>query len=629
MLPTLLTGKWYTPSTRPLSAGLLMILVLFASLLAKPHAAELKNQLKNHPSPYLSMHGEDPVNWQVWSKATLERARQEKKLLFVSSGYFSCHWCHVMQRESYQNAALAEFLNRHFIAVKVDRELLPALDAYLIDFVQRTRGQAGWPLNVFLTPEGYPLLGLTYQPAGPFFELLKRLHARWQTDAAVLTRMAQEAADKLKPKPLQARAELKPGLGEQLETTLVIHARKLGDELVGGFGNQTKFPSAPQMQALLRRLASKPDAKLEKLLRTTLDHMANQGLRDQLGGGFFRYTVDPNWQIPHFEKMLYTNAMLVEVYLTAAKLLSEPAYEAVARDTLDFMLDVLLTPEGAFIGSLSAVDAQGVEGGYYLWDEASLKRLLSEDELLVVRTVWGLQGTPALEAGHLPVQTQAPKQAAQQLGLAETTVRQRLTSARKKLLVARAARNLPRDDKRLTAWNGLALSALLRGASLQQGERYQAAARRLRDYLVTHAWDGKHLVRAVGAEGDASLEDYAYVVAGLLDWAKASNRDEDYALVKQVVEQGWKRFYTAYGWQLGENLIIPNLSAEPVLSDGPMPSPSALLVRVSLDLAARHLDQGLVAQARDALTLGHERLAAQPFWYATQIAVIAEHQADR
>ena len=426
---------------------LTMLLIFHAATL--PVWAERANQLANHPSPYLAMHGEDPVHWQDWGEAAQQAALQEDKLLFVSSGYFSCHWCHVMQRESFSDPAVAALLNKYFIAVKVDRELNPALDSKLIDFVERTQGYAGWPLNVFITPEGYPLVGVVYLPAADFKSLLQSLVTQWQQRKAELKQLATAATAELATPQISDAKVLPPDQAESYVKNLFTHTFALADELQGGFGQQNKFPSVPQLQVLLAEYQRNQMQRLGGFLQLTLDHMASQGLNDQLGGGFFRYTVDPAWQTPHFEKMLYDNAQLVSLYLQAAAVFPQMNYQAVAYRTLDFMLRELATPEGALAASLSAVDEQGVEGGYYLWHEADLSRLMTQPEMQVVKLVWGIKGTPALEAGHHLTQVMSLEQAAGQLHLPLATLQTNFASAQKKLLQARAQRRVPPPG---TAW---------------------------------------------------------------------------------------------------------------------------------------------------------------------------------
>lgn len=607
---------------------------LLGCLLWQAVPAALTNQLKDHPSPYLALHGNDPVAWQTWSQDTLDIARRENKLLFVSVGYFACHWCHVMQRESFSDAAIAKQLNAHFIPVKVDRELNPALDAYLIDFVQRTLGQAGWPLNVFVTPDGNPVVGTVYLPRDRLQVLLRDVAEVWQNNNAYLQEMAAKAAalqkgDALRPAPLA------PGLGEKYLAGFVQQALDIADDMAGGFGEQSKFPMIDQLRVLLSVYGQNDQQntlpQLGQFLQTTLDHMASQGLRDQVGGGFYRYTVDPNWQTPHYEKMLYDNAGLALLYLEAAQVFQRNDYRAVGRETLDFMIRELMTPDGGMVASLSAVDGANVEGGYYLWDKATLNKLLSQKEYEVLSLLWGLDRAPETGAGYLPKQMLSPAAVAQQLHQPTAQVMGLITQAQGKLLRARQQRKLPVDTKQLASWNGLALSAMARGAQLDKGEKYRDAARRLRSYLVKRLWDGKRLSRALnqgGSLGQAGLEDYAYAAQGLYDWAAVSGDAKDRQLVRQWLASAWQRFYTPSGWVHSDEMLIKQDLGVAVMEDGPLPSPSGTLLRVSWRVALASHDKKLQQQVLAALGLGHELLEQQPFYYASQIALLAEVQKE-
>ena len=583
-------------------------------LLSSYAQATLNNQLGNHPSPYLAMHGNDPVQWQVWGKEALEKARKENKLIYISSGYFACHWCHVMQRESYQNPQVAALLNAHFIPVKVDRELQPALDAHLIDFVQRTRGSAGWPLNVFLTPEGYPLIGLTYSPVEPFRGLLVRLNNAWAERSEGLKATAQKASmELLSEQPVEPKQTIDT---KGVQTGLITMALALGDGMEGGFGRQSRFPMAPQWSVLLRRLEAGGDYKLRELAELTLDQMASQGLRDHLAGGFFRYTVDPGWQVPHFEKMLYTQAQLSQLFIQAARVLNRPDYLDVARDTLDFTLDVLAGEEGGYIASLSAVDPQGEEGGGYLWSQSQLQNALDENERDFARQRWGLGDNAVSDGGDLPVNENTLKSLSEESGESLISLSSMEQRVKNKLLRARASRNHPRDGKQLAAWNGLILSALVEGAKALGDTRYREAARRLRDYLVTRLWDGERLLRAQGekgALGTAALEDYVYVAAGLHAWAGLSGSKEDLGLARRLVTDAWTRFYHKQGWRGSDDLLIPGIATEKVISDGPLPSPAALLIELTFVLGG----DDLKAKAGSALQLSYSKAKEQPIWYAT------------
>ena len=591
-----------------------------------PVWAERNNQLAGHPSPYLAMHGEDPVQWQDWGETAQQAAIREDKLLFISSGYFSCHWCHVMQRESFSNPEVAALLNKYFIPVKIDRELNPALDARLIDFVEHTRGYAGWPLNVFITPEGYPLVGLVYLPQADFISLLQNLTTQWQQRRAELKQLAVAATAELATPQVSDSMVLPQNLGENYVKYLLAHTFDLADELQGGFGLQNKFPSVPQLQVLLVEYQRDKTERLGVFLQLTLDNMASQGLNDQLGGGFFRYTVDPAWHIPHFEKMLYDNAQLASLYMQADTVFPQKDYQAVAYRTLDFMLRELATTEGALAASLSAVDDQGVEGGYYLWREADLTTLLTKPELQTIKLVWGIRGAPELEAGHHFIQAMSLEQAAAQMKLSLPDLKTNLASAQKKLLQARAQRRLPKDSKKIAAWNGLALSALAQAVASPSGDRYRSAAIQVRDYLVKVLWNGQQLQRVMtttGPVGRPGLEDYAYVAKGLLDWAEVTGNEKDRLLALQITQQAWQRFYGKQGWQLSEAMWLQYGTGATLLPDGVMPAPSDILIATSLRLGG----EALVQQVARALNVGDTEITLGPFWHATRIGVIRQYQA--
>jgi uncharacterized protein YyaL (SSP411 family) len=345
--------------------------------------------------------------------------------------------------------------------------------------------------------------------------------------------------------------------------------------------------------------------------------MTRWGLRDHLGGGFFRYTVDPDWATPHFEKMLYDQALLIPVLLKAVDTLGEPRYRFVARQALDFLLGTLCRPDGACIGSLSAVDAAGHEGGYYLWRREDLDRLLNPGVRRLAGLSWGLEGPPAHAAGSLPVAARDPEAVAAELGLDPAASCALLDQARASLLAERATRVLPADTKALAAWNGLTLSALVAGARAFPGGAYRQAAGALRDYLVRVLWDGTELHRGrsdQGWIGEAALEDYAFVAQGLGDWAGLSGSAEDRALAHRLARLAWVRFYGERGWRLAKEPPLPGVPAEPALADGALPSPAAVLVAFSLDTG----EADLLAWARAAQGAAAGLVAGRPFAFAGQ-----------
>jgi len=604
----------------------LSLLVFSLPIQAEALSHKISNQMQNHASPYLHLHSNDPVLWQEWGADAMALAKAQNKILFISIGYFSCHWCHVMQRESYSDADVARQMNANFIPVKVDRELNPALDAYLIEFVRRTRGRAGWPLNVFVTPEGYPIVGLTYAPKPQFIKVLQQVNERWLSDSESIKQTALQAASQLKAESKLLESELEEGLGERLSVRFLQQAMSIMDDLSGGFGEQNKFPMSPQLQFLLSRYEQKPDASLKAFMELTFDQMATQGLRDQIGGGFFRYTVDPDWQTPHFEKMLYDNALLATLYLHAASAFRRRDYEAIARETLDFMIRELKAKDGALMASLSAVDGAGVEGGFYLWEESTLRALLEKKAFEVVELLWNMEEKPTFEAGYLPRQVISPDTVAKKLGISTEAVMQTLASAQLLLFKVRQERHVPVDNKQLAAWNGLALSAFVAGAKLKQGGKYREAARQVRDYLVNTLWDGKSIARArhrLGQLGEETLEDYVFAAQGLFHWARLTNSKADLRLVRQWLTLAWQRFYSPTGWRLSSNSLLPYDFGAAVVDDGPLPSPSAALIKLTLEVVGES-DQTLKGKAVAAMRVGHDLLQQQVFDFPGQIdAIIA------
>jgi hypothetical protein len=586
------------------------------------------NTLGGHPSPYLALHAADPVHWQDWGPEVLARARREGKLVLVSSGYFACHWCHVMQRESFRDAEVAAYLNLHFVPVKVDRELLPALDAHLIRFVARTGGRAGWPLNVFLTPAGHPLVGAGYLPRREFLDRLQRLQARWTAERDSLAALAESGARALEAGPAPA-----PPLGSAGAVAhadgLVRAALAAGDDLAGGFGHESKFPSSPPLRALLALQRRGAHPELAAFLALTLEQMARGGLRDHVGGGFFRYTVDPDWSTPHFEKMLYDNAQLATVYREAAEVLAEPGYLPVARETLDFLLDGMADAAGGFVASLSAVDASGAEGGYYLWGDDALRGVLSEEELAAVRPSWGLD-RPPLEGGYLPVPVRGAAEVAARLGLSVPRVQALIGSARTRLLEERGRRALPRDGKVIAAWNGLALEALAGVLHLPGAERYRRAGEGLRVALTSRLRSDGAMRRALAqgrAVGEGALEDYAHAAAGLLAWGEATADATAIESAAQITQAAWARFRGASGWRLAGAETLPFGGEEALIPDGALPSPSAVLLGASLRLAELGGPSEPARRAREVLARDYPALTETPLLHATHIALLAEHAA--
>lgn len=592
---------------------------------ADTRIAEISNQLSGHPSPYLALHGSDPVAWQDWGPEVLARAKRENKLILLSSGYFSCLWCHVMQRESFKNELVADMLNSFFIPVKIDRELETALDKRLMNYAQATIQRGGWPLNVFISPDGLPVFATLYQPQQQFLELLTRLTGVWNQQSERIRELA--LAEKAPVGFADSAPEINANLATELRNLAIQKIMARGDTLQGGFGQSNKFPSVPQLRFLIDSLSSSRDPEVIEFLETTLDAMADEGMRDHLSGGFYRYVVDPGWEIPHFEKMLYDNANLARLYLQAGVDLKNPRYTLIARDTLDFMMREMASENGALYAAFSAVDDEEVEGGYYLWQSNELKSVLDEEEYAVFTETWNTERSADLEEGNHLRGAKSGADTAAKLQMSEDEVKALLESSRLKLLSARSQRTLPIDEKLLAGWNAMALSTFAIAAQTFDDPVYKEQAEKIKHFLMTNLWKDDRLTRSLAKGkriGSASIEDYAFVADGLFNWATLNGAEEDYRQAEAVLEQGWSRFYNNNAWSYADTSLLPPADGEEMLSEDSSASPSAQLITTTLAMkqADKLESQELYLKALSALNRGEATLRSNPFWYATQIGAL-------
>jgi len=586
---------------------------------------ELSNQLSGHPSPYLALHGSDPVAWQDWGPDVLARAKRENKLILLSSGYFSCLWCHVMQRESFKNELVADMLNSFFIPVKIDRELETALDKRLMTYAQATIKRGGWPLNVFVSPDGLPVFATLYQPQQQFLDLLTRLTGVWNQQSERIRELA--LAEKIPVGFADAAPEIDASLASELRILAVQKIMARGDTLQGGFGQSNKFPSVPQLSFLIDSLSNSRDPEVIEFLETTLDAMADEGMRDHLSGGFYRYVVDPSWEIPHFEKMLYDNANLARLYLKAGVALDSAKYTDVARDTLDFMMREMASENGALYAAFSAVDDEEIEGGYYLWHKEQLKSVLNHQEYTVFAETWDTERTEDLEDGNHLRGAKGIADTATALQMSEDDVSGLLKSSELKLLAARSQRTLPIDEKLLAGWNAMALSTFSIAAQTLDDQAYREQGNKIKAFITQTLWQDDRLTRSLAKGkriGSASIEDYAFVAEGLFNWATLSGAEQDYTQAEVVLEQGWSRFYNNNAWTYADTSLLPPADGEEMLSEDASASPSAKLIITTLAMhqAGKLENQALYLKALSALNRGEATLRANPFWYATQIGAL-------
>jgi uncharacterized protein YyaL (SSP411 family) len=572
------------------------------------------NQLKNHSSPYLALHGNDPVNWMEWGKPALDKAKKENKLLLVSVGYFACHWCHVMQRESYSDKGIASKLNKNYISVKVDRELNPVLDKRLIEFVQVANGTAGWPLNVFITPDGYPLVGATYLPRNHFSNVLNQLDKKWKTEQPALSKKAKEMSQTL-VSMLEKQERTVSGDISQLADKYVDEAMEYADTLQGGFGQDRKFPQIPQLWALLKLNKKQKDKEADEFLNLTLQKMSQLGLHDEVAGGFYRYTIDPDWETPHFEKMLYTNALMTLLYFDAADYYQNSNYRDIALETLYFLQNEMRGEKNAYIASLSAVDSKNEEGGYYLWQQEELKKILTPEELLITTHFWGLNRAAELPAGNLPRQKMSVNELASKLGLSYSETSKKLKNLKLKLKQHRnKTREIPRDIKLLSGMNGLTLAAFARGS--QYDTSIKSSGKDLSEFLIS-LWDGKELRRSAANNMTGTFYDYAAVSWGLMKWGMANKDDEAKKTGLEIANVAWEKFYINNLWIEDPDSLLPEGTNQAHLPDSAIISAEALLLEASLLSKNKELDKKI----QHTLKMVTRSLEVDIFSYASLLAL--------
>jgi hypothetical protein len=600
----------------------------------------LPNRLAAEPSPYLQQHANNPVDWYPWGDEAFERARREGKPIFLSIGYSTCHWCHVMEHESFEHAGIAALLNEHFVSIKVDREERPDVDRVYMAFVQATTGSGGWPMSVWLTPDLKPFFGGTYFPpdsrwgrAG-FPDVLREVASRWASSRGELLQSADALLERLRGLQASSGRGAVEGAGAAVAGVDALRAgvqqyASSFDARHGGFGGAPKFPRPAELLFLLRESARGGDANARRIAVATLEAMAGGGMRDHIGGGFHRYSVDAAWRVPHFEKMLYDQAQLVLAYLEAGQAAGAGALLQVAEDTIEYVRRDMTSPEGAFYSAEDAdslppeaagTDAAKSEGAFYLWTDTEVDELLGADAEVAKRRLGIEAGGNApqdpmgeFKGKNIPYLQQDVGEIAKLTGRTVDDVTATLGAARETLFDVREKRPRPHlDDKVLAAWNGLMIGALARAAHVLEGdaaERSLAAAVRAAAFAHERLWDAdRRILRRRARDGAVSIdgyaEDYAYLVWGLLelfqtggdpawlDWAIELQARQD-ALFWDDVGGGW--FATT-----GEDpSVLLRVKEE---YDGAEPAASSVSVENLLTLT--HLRDDPAAAARVEKTLG-------------------------
>lgn len=552
------------------------------------NSSRVPNRLINEKSPYLLQHAYNPVDWFPWSQEAFDKAKEEDKPIFLSIGYSTCHWCHVMERESFEDEEVAAALNKNFISIKVDREERPDIDHLYMTFCQAMTGHGGWPLTVLLTPEKKPFFAGTYFPKSAkhgmpgLLDILGQVNTLWHKRRDDLLQISDELTQSLKRED-SYNAE------EQLSPEILDHAfnsyNQRFDSLYGGFGSAPKFPTPHNLTFLLRYGLHKKEKKAWEMVEKTLLQMYKGGIFDHIGFGFSRYSTDRQWLVPHFEKMLYDNALLIITYVETYQLTGKEIYKEVAEKVITYVLRDMTSPEGAFYSAEDA-DSEGVEGKFYLWSIEEVEAILGAAEAQKFCKIYDISHMGNFEGSNIPnlLQTKNPINAEEE---------ELLASYREKLFKAREERVHPyKDDKVLTAWNGLMIAALAFSGRVLDKEQYVSAAEKALAFIRSHLKDNDGRLLARYREGEAAyagyLDDYAFLIWALLELYQATFKaeyiEEALELTKVTLTDFWDKsgqgfFMTS---ERGEELLIRPKE----VYDGAIPAGNSLMALNLLRLSA-------------------------------------------
>jgi uncharacterized protein len=582
------------------------------------------NRLAREKSPYLLQHQHNPVDWFAWGDEAFAKARSENKPIFLSIGYSTCHWCHVMERESFESEELAAFLNQHFVSIKVDREERPDVDKIYMTFVQGMTGHGGWPLNVFLSPDLKPFYGGTYWPPEPkhgrpsFLQVLQQIHNAWTERHDQLTASAKDLHERLTQMTTR-EATNKLVLGVEDLRRAGAELKQGYDPVHGGWGTAPKFPSPSHPSYLLRYGVRFADTPAVDMVLHTCERMASGGIYDQIGGGFSRYSVDAQWLVPHFEKMLYDNAQLLGLYLDCYLISGEEGYADVARDIIRYVLRDMTHPDGGFYSAEDA-DSEGKEGKFYCWTREELAKILTPEEFNVAVKHYGVteQGNFVDHSDPNPLPNQNV------LSVVDTNLAQAdealLKSAKEKIFQARSKRVRPHlDDKILASWNGLMLGALARAGVVLKDDKYLAAAERNAAFVKSKLWDAaSHTLYSRWRDGQRDtvqlLESYAFLLSGVLELYQCTLNPQHLEFAVALADGMLKRFYDAKDggfWQAPVDVTDLILRVKDDY-DGAEPSGNSVALVCLFKLAALTERKEYREAAEKSLTLFSERLQRIP-----------------
>jgi uncharacterized protein YyaL (SSP411 family) len=595
------------------------------------------NRLIHETSPYLRQHAYNPVDWYPWGPEALETARRENKPILLSIGYAACHWCHVMEHESFEDPDTAALMNESFVSIKVDREERPDLDSLYMDVVQAMTGSGGWPMTVFLTPDLVPFYAGTYFPPTdrPGMPSFKRV---LQGVADAYRNRPQDVASTVAQVTRYLRDRKLPSGDDQLLTPDLLNRAAAAlpgqfDPLHGGFGHAPKFPQPMILEFLLRQYQRTGDAQARRIVERTLQRMARGGIYDQLGGGFHRYSVDAIWLVPHFEKMLYDNAQLAWVYLYAFQVTGDTFYRRIVEETLDYVLREMTSPEGGFYATQDA-DSEGEEGKFYLWSAEEIREVLGADDARIFALAYGVTEQGNFEGRNILYLAREPDQVATEAGVSLETARAAIERGRRLLFERRSTRVWPgRDDKILTSWNGLMIRAMAEAARVLGREDYRSAALRAAELVLDRLGQNGRLLRTYKdgvARLNGYLEDYAFLADGLLALYTATFEPRWFEEARRLVEAMIAWFWDdAAGGFYDTSHDHEALVARPRdFYDNATPAGSSVAAEVMLRLASYTGEDDLRQRARKVLAPWAEAMAEHPLAFGRLLCALDLYLAE-
>ncbi|MEZ4754420.1 MAG: thioredoxin domain-containing protein [Bdellovibrionota bacterium] len=594
--------------------------VLF--IIAIPLYAEPMNHLANEKSPYLLQHKDNPVHWYAWGEQAFKVAKEQKKLIFLSIGYSTCYWCHVMEKECFEDEQVADVLNKYFISIKVDREERPDIDQIYMDAVVALTGRGGWPMSVFLTPDLKPVWGGTYFPKQQFMQILGGIQDAWETEPEKLIQQSSQITQALASEIENTESK---SLGSEVLTAAYQIYSKNFDERDGGFGTAPKFPPSQQVRFLLRFYRRSGEKQALNMAMRTLDRMARGGIYDQLGGGFSRYSTDEKWLVPHFEKMLYDNALIIEAYIEASQILKQEGsleiakmFESLVKASFEYLLRDMRHKSGAFYSAEDAGEV-GKEGEFYVWTYKEIESLLSEDEFKRLKEVYSISEHGNFEHGTNILSFDVEK-------LWSEKQDPLIAQAQQKLFAARNKRQRPHlDDKILTAWNGMMINSFAKGYQAFGDEKYLNAAQVAAKFILENLYKNGQLLRRY-RNGEAVVagfaEDYAYLIEALISLYE-SDFDPKWlelavSLQLKQDELFWDKEKGGYFFSTAKEVVVKKKD----IADGATPSANSVSLLNLLRLGALFPTQDFSDKAEQLLNYLSAVIARHPSGFSKALQAL-------